>query len=154
MFDLPCGSSEKGETEEQTLCLEITEEIGCSVIKYTNRRFKSVIFGDFTAQSGEQGVLQHNAVLFNAEISGTPLTDGDGRDSGGCIWVDCDDLNARNATPYALIGTDKPLIAVSDENDNTISTHIRHTPLPQGHYIMVSTILMFNSQSSDKNCSG
>ena len=148
MFDLPGGSPEKDETEEQTLHREIAEETGCSVVKSDNRRFKSVIFGDFTRQSGEQGVLQHNAVLFDTKISGTPLTDGDGRDSGGCIWINCDDLNARNATPYALIGADKPLIAVSDANDNAISTHIRNTPLLQGRYIMVAAILMFNSRGN------
>lgn len=148
MFDLPGGSPEKGENEEQTLRREIAEETGCAVINFGNRRFKSVIFGDFTPQSGEHGVLQHNAVLFDIEISGTPLTDGDGRDSGGCVWIDAADLNAQNATPYALIGADKPLISVSDENDNTISTHIRNTPLLQGRYIMVAAILMFNSRGN------
>lgn len=148
MYDLPGGSPEKGETEEQTLRREIAEETGCSVIDFTNRRFKSVIFADFTLQSGEHGVLQHNAVLFDAQISGTPLTNGDGRDSGGCIWVDCNDLNAQNATPYALIGAQKPLIALSDENDHAITTHIRNTPMPEGRFVMVSAVLMFNSQGN------
>ena len=148
MYDLPGGSPEQSENFMQTLVREIKEETGCNVISAQNERRKSVVFGDFTAASGETGVLQHDAVLFDVKIDGTPTVLGDGRDSGGCVWLDIADLTAQNATPYALIGADKPLIALSDENDNVITTHIRNTPLPQDRYIMVSAILMFNSRGN------
>lgn len=148
MYDLPGGSQEKGETYEQTLQREIEEETGCQVVSAQNKRFKSIIFADFTAASGEQGVLQHNAVLFDTEISGTPSVCGDGRDSGGCVWVDVDDLNAQNATPYALIGAQKPLINLSDVHDNVISTHIRKVPLPEGRFVMIAAVLLFNSRGN------
>ncbi|MBR1825818.1 MAG: NUDIX domain-containing protein [Alphaproteobacteria bacterium] len=148
MYDLPGGGQEKGETFMQTLAREIKEETDCNVVSAENERRKSVIFGDFTAASGEKGVLLHSAVLYDVKISGNPTTDGDGRDSDGCVWIDTAELTAQNATPYALIGADKPLIALSDENDNVITTHIRKTPLPQGRFIMVSAILMFNSRGN------
>ena len=148
MFDLPGGSQEAGETYKQTLAREIMEETGCVAVAAQNERHKTIIFGDFTKESGEQGVLQHSAVLYDTEIEGTPNLSGDGRDSGGCVWVDAADLTAQNATPFALIGAEKPLIALSDENDNVITTHIRKTPLPQGRFIMVSAILMFNARGN------
>ena len=148
MLDLPGGSPEKDETAEQTLRREIKEETGCEVTAVKDKQTKSVIFGDFTTESNETGVLQHNAVLFTVEINGIPLTSGDGRDSGGCIWADIAELTAQNATPYALIGAQKQLISLSDANDNVITTHIRQTPLPKNRYIMVSAVLMFNSHGN------
>lgn len=148
MLDLPGGSQEAGETYMQTLAREIMEETGCVTVVAQNERYKTIIFGDFTEASGEQGVLQHSAVLYDTEIEGIPNLSGDGRDSGGCVWVDVADLTAQNATPYALIGAEKPLIALSDENDNVITTHIRKAPLPQGRFIMVSAILMFNKRGN------
>ena len=104
MFDLPGGSPENGETHYQTLVREIKEETSCNVISAKNERLQSIIFSDFTAQSKEKGVLQHNAVLYDVEINGNPNTTGDGRDSGGCVWVNIFDLTPQNATPYALMG--------------------------------------------------
>lgn len=103
LYDLPGGSPEQGETYMETLKREILEETGCLVIKAENGCFKSIIFSDFTAASGEKGVLQHNAVLYDVQIKGTPKTTGDGLDSNGAIWVDIEKLNKENATPYALI---------------------------------------------------
>ena len=103
LYDLPGGSPEQGETYMETLKREILEETGCLVIKAENGQFKSIIFSDFTAASGEKGVLQHDAVLYDVKIKGTPKTTGDGLDSNGAIWVDIEKLNKENATPYALI---------------------------------------------------
>ncbi|MBQ9035350.1 MAG: AAA family ATPase [Alphaproteobacteria bacterium] len=107
LYDLPGGSPEKGESYLETLRREIVEETGCEVIKAENERFKSIIFSDFTVESGEKGVLQHNAVLYDVEIKGTPKISGDGLDSNGAVWVDIKDLTAENATPYALMAADK-----------------------------------------------
>lgn len=107
LYDLPGGSPEKGESYLETLRREIMEETGCEVIKAENERFKSIIFSDFTVESGEKGVLQHNAVLYDVEIKGTAKISGDGLDSNGAVWVDIKDLTAENATPYALMAAGK-----------------------------------------------
>ena len=134
LYDLPGGSQEKGESRLETLKREIMEETGCKVIKAANERFKSIIFSDFTIASGEQGVLQHEAILYDVEIDGKPKTNGDGLDSNGAFWVDMKDLTAENSAPYVLIAVNKPLIAVADENDETISTHLRGTPMKANRY--------------------
>ena len=148
LYDLPGGSQEKDEEYLQTLKREIAEETGCEVIRAENERYKSVIFADFTLQSGEKGVLQHNAILYDVEISGAPQTTGDGLDSNGAVWVDIDDLTAENATPYALIAAGKPMISVADKNDNVIAAHIRGTPLKPNRYVRIAAVLVFNSKGN------
>ena len=148
LYDVPGGSQEEGETYLQTLKREIMEETGCTLLKAENERFKSVIFSDFTPQSAEKGVLQHNAVLYDIELSGSPRTTGDGLDSEGAVWVDISTLNQTNATPYALIAAQKPLIATANRNDETISTHLRGMPLLANRYPMIAAVLLFNSHGN------
>ena len=148
LYDLPGGSQEDEEDYMQTLKREMAEETGCEVIKAENERYKSIIFSDFTPQSNEKGVLQHNAVLYDVEIKGEPRTSGDGLDSNGVVWIDVNDLTAENATPYALIAAGKQMISLADENDNVIATHIRGTPLPSKRYVRIAAVLVFNSKGN------
>jgi inorganic pyrophosphatase len=148
LYDLPGGSPEKGESYAETLIREIKEETGCDVAEYKNEQSKSIVFSDFTRESCEIGVLQHRAVLFDVTISGKPQTKGDGLDSGGAVWIDIDELNEDNATPYALIAANKSLISLADENDNVIATGLRGTPLKQGRFVMIAAVLLFNSRGN------
>lgn len=148
LYDLPGGGQEKGESYIETLRREIMEETGCKVVRAENERFKSIIFSDFTIASGEKGVLQHEAILYDVEIEGKPKTKGDGLDSNGAVWLDIKDLTAENSTPYVLIAANKPLIAVADENDETISTHLRGTPMKANRYPMIAAVLLFNSKGN------
>lgn len=110
LYDLPGGSPEENETFEETLIREIKEETNFSVTQITNQRQLSVIFSDFTPQSGKKGVLKHDAVLFDVTVEGEISQDGDGLDSNGAVWIDIDILTSQNATPYALIGAGKKLL--------------------------------------------
>ena len=148
LYDLPGGSQEKGEDYLQTLKREMAEETGCEVIKVENERRQSIIFADFTPQSGEKGVLQHNAVLYDVEIKGEPQTIGDGLDSNGAVWVDINDLTAENATPYVLIAAGLPMISVAEKNDCVIGSHIRGYPLKPNRYPMIAAVLVFNSKGN------
>ena len=148
LYDLPGGSQKKGENYPDTLIREMKEETGCEVTKYENERYKSIIFSDFTAESKESGVLQHNAVLYDAQIEGELQTCGDGRDSGGAVWINIDELTSQNATPYVLIAAGKPMISLADENDNVISTHLRGCPLPSGRFVRIAAVLLFNSEGN------
>ena len=110
LYDLPGGSPEKNESFEETLIREIKEETNFSVTHITNQRKATVIFSDFTQQSGEKGVLKHEAVLFDITVSGEISYSGDGLDSNGAVWIDIDLLSDQNATPYALIGAGRKQI--------------------------------------------
>lgn len=148
LYDLPGGSQEQGENYADTLVREIKEETGCEVIKYENECKKSIIFSDFTKASNENGVLQHDAVLYDAEIVGEPRNCGDGLDSGGAVWINVDELTDKNATPYALIATRKPLISMADEKDNIIATQLRGIPITQNRFAMIAAVFLFNSRGN------
>ena len=110
LYDLPGGSQEENETFEETVIREIKEETNFSVTQITNQRELSIIFSDFTPQSGEKGVLKHDAVLFDVSVEGEISQDGDGLDSNGAVWIDIDVLTPQNATPYALIGAGRKTV--------------------------------------------
>ena len=149
LYDLPGGSQKEGENYSDTLKRVIMEEIGHNVTNAENERFKSIIFSDFTIQSGESGILQHNAVLYNVEISGgAGMTTDNNLSPAGAIWVDIEKLTEDNATPYVLIAANKPLIAMANENDEIISTHLRGTPPKHNRFVMISAVLLFNSRGN------
>lgn len=103
LYDLPGGSPEPGESYRQTLAREIKEETGCTVVKAEKEHTETIIFSNFTKASGETGVLQHTAVLYDVTVKGEPQTTGDGLDSNGALWIDIKNLSTENATPFALI---------------------------------------------------
>ncbi len=107
LFDLPGGSPEADETVEQTLIREIKEETNCDVLSINNKQENTIIFSDFTKDSGETGVLEHSAIIFDVDIKGKPSTLGDGLDSNGALWVNIAELTTNNATPLLLIAAKK-----------------------------------------------
>ena len=148
LYDLPGGKKEGQESYLETLNREIKEETGLDVLKAENERFKSIIFSDFTPQSGESGVLRHDAVLYDVQAEGKLNTTGDGLDSNGAVWVDIDTLSFINATPYALIAAGKEMISLSDIDDNIIGLQPRGTPLKENRFVMISAVLLFNSKGN------
>ena len=105
LYDLPGGSPEDGETPEQTLVREVKEETNCDVISCSFLEEKTIIFSNFTKESGKTGVLQHTGVLFIVQVNGMPTEQGDGLDSNGAEWVPISQLSSQNATPFVLYGT-------------------------------------------------
>lgn len=148
LYDLPGGSPEKGETPEETLIREIKEETNLDVTHFNVRNKKSIIFSDFTEESKEIGVLQHEAILYDIETQGEILTIGDGLDSKGALWVNLEDLNSENSTPLLLISAGKDVISIADEKDNVIGTLIRGENLKKNRFVRISAILMFNSKGN------
>tara|TARA_Y100000589_G_C27076301_1_gene597641 strand:+ start:460 stop:882 length:423 start_codon:yes stop_codon:yes gene_type:complete len=101
LYDLPGGSSEDGELLEQTVTREILEETGCTVEKLEQIKAVSALY---PYQDGDASCeLRHIGVLFQVEISGDPMTEGDGQDSNGCVWLNLSKLDENNATPFVLM---------------------------------------------------
>lgn len=149
LYDLPGGSLEKGETYIQALKREIKKETGLDTIKTENQRFKSIIFEDFTVASGEKGLLQHNAVLYDVTVGHQPVKNvPDAQDFKGAMWLEINALTTENSTPYALMAADKPLISIVDKNDKVVSSCLRGTPLKPGRFPMIAAVLLFNSKGN------
>ena len=146
LYDLPGGSPEAGETPEQTLVREIREETECQVIQSDFLCEKTIFFSDFTVASGEKGCMQHTGLLFSAEIKGEPATTGDGLDSGGAEWVDVETLTSQNATPFALMGAGKEVIALANDSDYPVDVGVRRAKRPDNRHPMIAAVLVFNGR--------
>ena len=106
MYDLPGGSPEAGETEEETLKREIKEETGCRLIHWNNRKEEVVRFEDFTEDDGREGCLIHTGILFKCEIDGNPDINISDLDSNGALWISKEELTEKNAAPLVLFCRD------------------------------------------------
>ncbi len=102
LFDLPGGSPEPGESEEQTLARELTEETGCRLLLAQNRREEKFYFRGFTEDSGCPGGLFHTAVLFDCMVKGSPDGNISDLDSDGALWLNKNDLTAKNTSPLVI----------------------------------------------------
>jgi len=100
MYDLPGGSPEPKELLEEILKREINEETGCIVTKCKQLGAFSTLFE--YKKEAEDGLLRHLGVIYLTEIEGQPRTDADGEDSNGCVWLELDQLNEQNSTPFVL----------------------------------------------------
>lgn len=148
LYDLPGGSPEPGETEEQTVAREIKEETNCDLISYQNKREKTIFFSQFTKASGEVGCMQHTGVLFDVDVAGEPTTKGDGLDSDGAIWIDIDTLSSQNATPFVLMGCGKELINLANDEDYPMDVAVRKEPIPEDRHPMIAGVFLFNSKGN------
>ena len=110
----------------------------------------TIFFSQFTNASHETGCLQHTGILFDVQVSGTPMTKGDGLDSNGAIWVDIDTLTTENATPFALIGCGKEVVSLANEADYPVDSFPRHRnkPRPDNRHPMIAGVFLFNSKGN------
>ena len=99
-WDLPGGSPEIDELLEQTLVREIKEETGCSLTSCQQIGARSALFA--YNEDGKQKTLRHLGALYKAEIQGEPMTTPDGEDADGCVWLNINEINTHNATPFVL----------------------------------------------------
>lgn len=100
MYDLPGGSPEPTELLEETLYREVKEETGCDIVDAQQLGGISARFS--YKKDSEDALLRHLGVIFDVKISGTPKMEADGEDSNGCVWLERDALNNKNATPFVL----------------------------------------------------
>ena len=146
LYDLPGGSPEPGEMPMETLAREIKEETGCDLVAARNEREVTILFSAFTAASGEKGCMKHTGVLFDADVSGEPVVKGDGLDSNGAVWVDIHQLFGKNATPFALMGAGKEVIALADETGRWVDVGVRGEPRADNRAVVIAAVLIFTSQ--------
>ena len=106
-FDLPGGSTESGESEIETLARELEEETGCRLLNAGKRRRETVLFTDFDEEDGRPGCLKHTAVLFDCTVEGSPDDHINDLDSNGALWIDEQQINARNASPLVQLALKK-----------------------------------------------
>lgn len=106
MYDLPGGSPETGESEEETLQREIMEETGCHLTQYGKRKEQVVRYENFVEDDGRDGCLVHTGILFQCQIDGVPDINISDLDSDGALWIAKEKLNAENATPFVLFCMD------------------------------------------------
>ncbi len=106
MYDLPGGSPEPEETEEETLKREIQEETGCILLDYSERNEQTVIFSNYTEKDGRSGCLKHIGILYQCSVEGRPDEGISDLDSDGALWIKIADLTPQNTTPLTFVCLD------------------------------------------------
>ncbi len=106
MYDLPGGSPEPEETEEETLKREIQEETGCLLLNYSDRQEKTVIYTNYNEKNGHPGCMQHTGILYRCSVEGMPDEGISDLDSDGAVWINISDLTPQNATPLTFVCLD------------------------------------------------
>lgn len=98
-YDLPGGSMEDGELLDQTLAREVFEETGCMVTHAQQYGAVSALF-PYIKPDGTSVLLRHIGVLYQTDITGTPMATGDGQDSYGCVWIPLSDIQGTGFSPF------------------------------------------------------
>lgn len=94
MYDLPGGRPEFDEDFYATLAREVYEETGLTLHKATQIKTALNIseFPDL--------MFRHVGILYLAEVSGELNSSGDDQDSAGAQWVQIEQINLSNCTPF------------------------------------------------------
>ncbi len=100
-YDLPGGTMEDGELLDQTLTREVMEETGCTVMRAYQMGAVSTLF-PYEKPDGTSVLFRHIGVLYQTDITGTPLISGDGHDSLGCVWIPFTDITGDGFTPFVF----------------------------------------------------
>lgn len=100
-LDLPGGGMEHGETPEETLKRELSEEAEVTV---TKAELFDVTATNIVWETPMNFIedLHHIGILYKAEIKEDKVkTTPDGLDSEGCNWYEIDSLDKEELSPFA-----------------------------------------------------
>lgn len=99
-LDLPGGSIEFGESLENALRREISEETGSKI-----QKMNFLSNEDYTCQYIKEGVLKdfhHIGIYYSVDLdTDALLTTPDGHDSDGAIFVPIHEITVNNTSPIA-----------------------------------------------------
>lgn len=93
LLDLPGGTPEFDESLEETLNREILEEIGLNVI--SSKQLTTIL----AHVEAKDILFRHMGVIFTCDTQGETKQDGDGEESGGCVWLNCNEINPKSCAP-------------------------------------------------------
>ena len=105
-LDLPGGSIEHGERPEETLVIEIKEELTVDVKEYELFETESVVV-NWTHHDEEEN-MHHIGIYYIVSLKEDTLkSDADGYDSLGANWYDIDKLKEDEVSPLVWIELNK-----------------------------------------------
>ena len=104
-FDLPGGSQELGEGLTETLKREVLEEIGYTLIRYSNPRMYDVLVQEEGQDFAVHHIMAFYDIVLDFENSQQSLPqevlDGS-NDSANAIWLNVEDITEDNGSPLVL----------------------------------------------------
>lgn len=101
-WDLPGGTIEFGEDPYETLIREFDEETGLTEIHGVIKTAASYTM-IYPYQENEFEELHHIGIIYSVKLLDNKYilkTDGDGQDSLGAAWIEIEDLQSLEITPF------------------------------------------------------
>ncbi|OAB45315.1 NUDIX hydrolase [Paenibacillus glacialis] len=101
-WDLPGGSIEFGEEPYETLKREFYEETGINELEGKMRTAISYTLV-YPFKENELEELHHIGIIYDVKLTSSQYvlkTDGDGEDSLGASWIDINEIDNIETTPF------------------------------------------------------
>jgi ADP-ribose pyrophosphatase YjhB (NUDIX family) len=101
MYDLPGGSPQPNETNQETFIREVAEETGLKIQTFKKLTDDVITIYYNYFDNSQESILKHSSLIyFSDDYSGQLKIGSDGEDSDGAQWLKISEIEKIPCTPF------------------------------------------------------